>query len=670
MFIAIVLYSLLIMHFANAEVVQYKQIVISDEELDLSDISFTYDFLVGKIAKVHLDKKHNKVIIKDAVFDFEDIVNKKWSLKVTYGLFEKQFKEIRKINISSQDGAIISIDKIDFNSISEKIDFDISNVYFTPCKNVFCWNVQFDSFDRKNSCSIVKGLKFGVNGIQLPWLDLEVNSFATSGFLIPSLKKDEFDGLLLKIPYYIHIDDYNDFKITPAFGQNLGVELNYRSLLNHDIVFLNCDIKYLGTSSMKRGAYFNIKNEHLNENDGLDMDLLLVTSREYAKYWDNKHNNQRRAFVPSYVYYTYDNWRFGTFNLIPLHINDIGVMIPKIVYHNRFRVDNYVWRIEGLAAAYAFRDKNIFNFDDNMRYQGSLLSSIGYSNNFLGLLTLMELGCKVHNHTDYSTFSPFAISSFRLPTIRFDSNFIPNLVPYLDSKLIISVGKIKASKWSRCVCEREYLVPTSVYENIENKIANSMIKWGVLVPYDNFEFDIGVLKDSKGDYAIFGVGYANEYLYFSAKDHMKNFDDHHVSLNVGIDHEVFDFSSQYSVFFFNNVMNQKISSQVKIKFSSAFSVAMNVLCKIRPEFEMVQSGVQFVGKTSCWEFSFGLSYGSNALDYQDTDQKTMLTFAIGINGLDQFKNAIDRIEMLRYDLFKKPPDFGTEASSFDFAEYL
>ena len=111
------------------------------------------------------------------------------------------------------------------------------------------------------------------------------------------------------------------------------------------------------------------------------------------------------------------------------------------------------------------------------------------------------------------------------------------------------------------MCEREYLVPTSVYEDIENKIANSMIKWGVLVPYDNFEFDIGVLKDSKGDYAIFGVGYANEYLYFSAKDHMKNFDDHHVSLNVGIDHEVFDFSSQYSVFFFNNVMNQKISSQ-------------------------------------------------------------------------------------------------------------
>ena len=62
---------LFLMFFAKADIVKYKKITVSQEEIIAEGLDFEYDFLEGKIGEINIDKNQDILNCQKLNFSFK-----------------------------------------------------------------------------------------------------------------------------------------------------------------------------------------------------------------------------------------------------------------------------------------------------------------------------------------------------------------------------------------------------------------------------------------------------------------------------------------------------------------------------------------------------------------------------------------------------------------------
>lgn len=634
---------------AETQTLQYKKFIITAEKLKGYGLTFQYDFLNGKIDLIDIDKSANKLEFFDSSFEFEDFEKQKWKIDIKNGSWEPKNLQLNKFTLYGE-GAYVASESVQFSGLeTEEEEVILKNTELTPCNSVICWAINVEETKIQQDEAYLTNPKFGIDKFKVPWLNLTVHIKPASGFLRPNFQKDEFDGFLVSVPYYIYLDETDDFIIAPAFGEQFSVDALYKHLGPYSIFKTHANVKYYGLKNITRGGYLNMRNQRLDERENWDVNLLLVSSKEYAKYWDNKENNENRQWIPSYVYYADQNVRAGGSYFIASDDNSADIIMPKIVLQNRFKYYEYGIRTEYYAAAptYIFSEKERGKTDTdsfNSFFECGALGSITASYKTYGLLSFTEVGVNATKLEDSALFSPFMIQSLRFPVM---SLLGLNFLPYFDTKIVRRFqegeGKSKYKAFRNIDYSSQVFYETLVANNKNN---GSAAKLGVLIPIENFEFDFGYLNSNKIDYGLLGVQYANKYMLTYFKDQFSQ-RGHMFSGALQLDFNKVALKGEYSTFEFDKTMHHKFNASCEWKLTSYFSINANTLFRIKPENELLNGGVNLVFTNDCWIVSFGISHGANALDYQDTEEKTMFTFSIGLNGFQRFQSAAKKLKTLK-----------------------
>jgi hypothetical protein len=456
------------------------------------------------------------------------------------------------------------------------------------------------------------------------------------------------------VPYYYLIDDKKDLIFTPSIGQKLGLGAQYRQLAFSSIITAKGDFNIL-----ERAAYLNIKNEAINDNDNFDMNLLLYTSKNYAQYWDNKENGQNRLYIPSYFYYSYQPIRLSLINFINtkgendlFDRNDYSAIVPKLVYQDKFKLGDCVVKLEGSINSNLYDNKGFSK--KNITHQSNGLVSIGINKIILdSFLTKTELGIKSNQHSASNNSYLFLIEQMNFPLITLKPIAF---MPYVNGKFIASINESKSSnKWeNHFLHKKTYHIDSNFFESYEPKLKNASFDIGTLLfPYsfnshNNIEFNLGFKHDSKSNYGIVGAQFSNDLGYVFIKDYIN--DNHNFIITTGVNRKDFGISCEYQAFDFENELNHKVNTSVYLQLTRDLKININGLYRVKPNQELINSGIKIIFTSKCWVFSAGVNYGHDWLSDRNSNRKTRITLSVALNGFDKIQNAMYTMENFKHEI--------------------
>lgn len=623
---------------------EYEKLEITNDEIAVENADFAYDFLKGRVKQLRM---HDKAVLwEHANLSFEDVANY-WNIYAKSGCVSKSAKSARGITMFSSSQGVVQADEI---SLQQQI-LTITDFSLTPCQSPACWKINCAIITSDKEKIVAKKNSVALGVLSLPWLDLAMKHKPSSGFLVSTLKKDEFDGFVLSMPYYVYLHQDVDCIFEPKVGENIGINFSFRRRFENILMHANSDMKYWAKNNLRRGGYLNVRSELIGEYEQLDYNLLFVTSKEYAKYWDNKENMLRRSFIPSYFNYMPNkSERISFTKFFAANNGDMDLFIPKFTSKRMARSPHGNIRMESSNEMMIYSDKDEFIVQENINYSNNFLVSFAsnpYGSRLISMST--EGGLKYINQADRKIARLFLLHEIALPAI---GNQDIQFLPYMKGKFVhevITLKKRRKGKWMKDPMRDIYSISHTFYEPIENKDASSAFNIGTTVPLRDVLLDVGYLQDKKDKYKVIGLQYSYQDFFVMCKDYWGQ--NHNLNASIGFVHNGMTLSSDYTAFEYENVMHHKIFGKMMIDLTHGISIGLNGLYRIKPVNELIQGGVQCVLKTKCWRFSCGVSYGSNALDYLDKQQKTIFTFSVSIAGYEQFKHAADKLKTLKHDAF-------------------
>lgn len=621
-----------------AHTIQYDLLELDEENMLFNGLDFSYDFLKGRIKKAQVNLPKKTAHIQSAHFSFQDETEREWQVYVEEMIAEN-IKKIKNVTLTSKTGATVHAKNIELN----KAECIIENAYITPCNSQTCWKASSSKITSTKDKSILQNNELSIGNFAVPWLDLYIEHTPSSGFMMLDVKKDEFDGLVLSFPYYIYIGKHDDIIITPKISNGLAMSLKYRHKFENSILHMHSHFKYFASKHLRHGGYINLKQQDLINNNQLDYNILLATSKEYTKYWDNKENNLRRAYVPSYIYFAPSNHlTLGLLHLRNVDTNDSFRLDPKITLQKRFRYDSTTLRAETKLGGISYSEDEKSTGKQDSPFSTMLISTSFISSKLANLIALEpELGVKLHFQNDSKIARFFANNSIKFRTLPFGSFCV---IPYCNMKFVYD-----AANTNIAFTEYNYRIQNSLYETLDDHSSLSAFTSGFLVPINEFALNFGVLSDARSNYAIISAQHARKNYFISLKDHIN--DKHNLSAGTGIKSTFIDFNIDY----FTYEAKHKISSALVLKFNDAWSIELNMLNRIQPVQELIRGGAKLTFKNKAWIFSLGISHGSNALDYIDSKEQTIVSFSISINGIDQFFDAAKKLRTLKHQEFDLEP---------------
>lgn len=711
--------------------IRYETITISEDGIVFNRVLFEYDFLSGGISNVQLNSSATLAQVNLINFAFGDTESKKWNLFIKEGKLTKRLQKLHGLKLVSETEASVDIEHVVIESIDanknandvlqsalEEKDDDAQivgvknearvepvqvkhaggksamlvraeNLYVAPCEDKLCWAVSAKRVVKYEDNAVLSGTKIGLKWFMVPWLDLRVSTKPSSGFLIVEANDDEYDGFNLYLPAYFYLNQYNDLRVTTTFGQNFSVAVHYRLLCDSQIFNAHLYMRYLSLNDMEHGACLHLTTQQLDDSAPWNMNFLITSSRKCTKYWDNKHNKQRREFVPSYIYYSFDHdigqlGKYAKENINSNRKYDISdtlqiglirfesvsdtfsvnepydILVPKIMVGGRVNFEKFFVRSECDLRAFLFHHGGNFKIDDDVSCAANLLASFGFNNHYHGLLSMLEAGVKISALNQHVHYYPFVFGSFKFEPIVFNvGDVVTALTGYAEFKYAARyrTGQLTGRRAHTFVHEDVYVIPQTCYESLSSRVPNSMFKFGVVANVESFEFDLGFLKDMHSGYVIAGVQYNHDLFSVALKDYIKAWNDHRLAFCALVDLSCCQVNSEYSVLEYQRIVYHRFATNLHVDLTHGFGLNVYGLCSVRPQLKFAQGGLQVVYTNKCWKVAAGVSYGSNALDYHPRWHGIMFSFSVSLNGTKQFLPMINQLSKLNKDVF----EFGEDA---------
>jgi len=714
--------------------IRYENITISENRVVLNRVLFEYDFLLGDISSVEFSSNAKLAGAHLINIAFADTENKKWNLSIESAKFNQSAQLLHSLKLVSETQASVRIDFIAVenveadknpnevlkNAIEEKRDCGIGcsefininqqekiesaklkkiarktsmllhaqKIHLAPSEDKLCWAVSAQKAAKYQDFVVLSGIEIGLKGFMVPWLDLRVSTKPCSGFFMVEPNYDEYDGLNLYLPAYFYFNKYNDLRLTPTLGQNFGLAINYRLLYEAQIFNAHLYMRCLSLNDMDHGACLHLTTKQLDDSARWNMNFLITSSRKCTKYWDNKYNKQRREFVPSYIYYSFDNDigpldKYAKENINSkrkYNISDtlqIGlirfesvrdkfnidqpydILVPKIMVGGRINFEEFFVRTECDVRAFLFHHQNRFKIYEDVSYAANFLASVGFSKHSDSQMVMLEAAFKISALNKRVRCYPIVLGSIRFQPIVFNiGEAVTMLTPYLDCKYAkrYEAGQLQ-EKWANTFAHEDvHTVGQTCYESLSSRAPTSMLKLGVLANIESFEVDLGFLKDMNSYYVIAGVQYNHALFSLALKDYIRRWNDHRLAFSALVDLSCCKLNSEYSVLEYQNVVYHRFATNLYVDLTHGFGLNVYALCSVRPELKFAQGGLQMVYTNKCWKVAAGISYGSNALDYHPRWHGVMLSFSVSLNGAQQFLPMINQLSKLKQGVFELGED--------------
>lgn len=657
---------LLIINNVFANVLSYKKCIITFDGLVLHNVNFKYLFLDGEIDLFDFKKEKKSLEFNNANFKFKDCENDPWGLNIKSGSLIGHKIVFNDMTLQSEDFALMNIGKLEIGYEDKDSKYGSSKSFrkimitdssLTPCSDVVCWIASCKEISINESDIILNEPKFGIENLAIPWFDLRIKKEPASGFFTPSVQKDEFDGWHIKLPVYLYFSDHSDLTITPYFGENFGLDMNNKLLHDASIWSLRFNTKYYSLVGANPGVCFHLEREKFAY-EGLDVNLLVASSQEYAQYWENKENGENRVQIPSYIYYAKD-WLVAGSAIEPDIINNATVY-PSLIINKTYAHKGFLFRF----------DSNI-NGVISAKNESSLgvswfLNSVIFNKNINSFFTDTEAGYTLLIAPKTVVFLPF---------FRKNLSYVLNI-----GNINFSSGK---NAWHLPICMIPYANFTSGYpmeveheiriwsnnfsynvlvDSVRNILRNPIFKLGCKFPVSNFELDLAFADSSITNRLIpidfiTKLQYVNEYFMFFIKDSIiLGNGDHDISFGLDLDLDTLNFKVEFlTLRYMQNMKDMQnnfeshahLSTALDWKLNKNFFVNGNLVFRIKPYEELVQSNIKLVYKHKCWIITFGIGYGD--VFAKNKEDKLFFNFSIGINGIDKFRNVANQFKNLKLD---------------------
>lgn len=625
---------------------------------------------------------------ENLVYDiFQSDFTHNWTLQFSKIELAQEKKSVANFSLKNEQQAKILVGSTQYcKSENGNEDVFIANdVHVAPCDSMIAWSANVKKFVIEKDRLEFKGNRFGIGNMQMPWLDLSIKHTPSSGFMVFELKKDELDGFLVDVPYYAYFEK-QDFVIKPSFGKNFSMYLHSRSLINDDIILHSrFDMKYFSFGEVERGGYCNFYTQNFGQDVNVDMDVVFATSENYLKYYDRKENNTSKAFVSSHLYVMPDeHFRIGVAHFTNIK-NNSKLLIPSLAFNKVSKFEEFSLRTDFVVNSFVreedffgksmnsananqgankntnqgangntAREQKEFIKSENVHYEGLIsvaprffYSSYLQSSNEVGLHSV-------------STRSGDIYKIFGLSKSMFGAHAVGDFVftPYLNFKL----SHVFRDEFQNDVNAVSYsnIFNRNFEENVGYKSIDNGLSAGLRTHLGRFEFDTEFLRDSHNNF-VCGGKYLYKKFFVYAKDYMKfrtdkDKDDegnlkekvgHDFFVGVGLNYHRSMFLVDYGIVEYNNNTYSKIACKFNVKITDDVLLNLEGIFSIKPLNSFISGGVKVVYNHAAWRFSLGCNYGNDSLDYKSDSNTLKFTFAINLNGADQFVSLYKRVGALK-----------------------
>jgi len=568
-------------------------------------------------------------------------------------------------------------------------------VFVRPSDSPISWEAKVGKLEVFEDFVAFSDNVFGFSGAHIPWLNLTVGQNYSSGFCVPELKKDEVDGFLVSIPYYFFLDK-SDVLFKPSFGASFSVHFNMRSLV-YDGLLLNSrlDGRYFSFDQFERGGYFNIYTKNFAAETFVDLDLILATSRNYLRYFDKKENKTSRQFVNSHLYVMpISELRLGIGHFTNVQ-NGKNLLIPVAYFKRITRFDGVGIRTDFMVNSFICQDEFFADKEakigENMektelgKNEGKKLTKLSKINEkneeksskaakmadnaerpeseFIqeaaihyetilaivpeilvgkNLLSANQAGLHVISTKSGDMYKIFGISQ---SVFGYHTAGSAILAPYFD---------VKFSHIFRDRFKNDYnaISYSSIFnrdfgENIGYRGIENGAAFGVRSFVGSFELDSGFLYDRKGN-LVFGGQYLFNKFFIYAKDFvsLESVQNHDLFVGIGLNYDQAMFLVDYGIVEFDKKIYSKISGKLNFKITDDILLNLEGVFGLKPVNYFIFGGVNLVYMHQAWRFSCGMTYGNESLD-DNQENQIKFTFAVGLNGMDQFVGLYNRLSSLK-----------------------
>lgn len=589
--------------------IEAEKITIDESFIKAIKAHFKYKNITGYAEKLKIIKQIKKFFLNDAIVEIDSL---NWIAKFKKVILDKKEAEISYIEAFNPDGQIFKANHL---SKKDKKTF-IKNAYITPCEETFCWKARAKFVEMDDDYIILESPEMEVAKFKIPIPNLKIANKPSSGFLIPKLKRDYTDGVILKIPYYFYINKQKDFLMVPFLGKGIGLNALYRQHLGHSILNISAGGKYFFHDGAKKGAYLRLKSKEI-ENSPIDIDMLYITTSEgYSKWWD-RSNKKRRSEIPSYIWVKPNkNLRMGWMQFLRHDKEDKYKFIPKLIFKKNSKFKNFTTRSE-------FQIESIV--DEEQKLNAHFLFALRTKTyKFANWLHNYEVGVKFSG-SDEMNVRPFFSS--HIDGKAYDFGQI-STIPYAEIKVI---KKQEAQEHSL----------QNFYENLYDLQSQTGARIGFKNYYKNIGLDLAFKKQKheNKNVGILGLQYAKGGMHFGFEDHVGKH--HNFNLIAGFENRRFKADTVYTTDKYNGIMHHQVMGSFNFTINENLDLKFGSTYRLKPLKKIIQSKLEYIYRHKCWNLSFGIAYDIEPLNKKiqsskKPDQKMTFTFSIQMNGLNQF----------------------------------